>query len=94
MKCDNWCRVAMTPDLRKPLYEAESSARSATVCITGGTGYIAGAIIKRLLAMGMTVNATVRDPTDEKKLAHLKVMPGAATRLHFFKVQPYQMYLD
>lgn len=34
---------------------------SGTVCVTGGTGYIAGELIKQLLAKGWTVHTTVRD---------------------------------
>ena len=71
---------------RKPLYEAESSAPPATVCVTGGTGYIAGAIIARLLAAEHSVHSTVRDPGNEKKLAFLRTLPGADARLKFFKV--------
>jgi NmrA-like family len=76
----------MADGLRKPLYNAEKLATPATVCVSGGTGYIAGAIIKRLLAMGMTVHATVRDPDNKDKLEHLLSFPGAASRLKFFKV--------
>ncbi len=72
--------------LRKPLYDAEKHAAPATVCVTGGTGYIAGAIIRRLLAMGMTVHTTVRDPDNQGKLAHLQRFPGAGSRLKYFKV--------
>ena len=73
--------------LRKPLYDIEEAAEPATVCVTGGTGYIAGAIIARLLASGHTVHATVRDPGNEKKLQFLKSLPGADLRLKFFKVK-------
>ena len=79
-------RRSMKYGTRKPLYEAETSAQPATVCITGGTGYIAGAIIARLLLAGHTVHATVRDPSNEKKLQFLRTLPGAAARLKFFKV--------
>ena len=73
--------------LRKPLYEIEASEQPATICVTGGTGYIAGAIIARLLAAGHTVHATVRDPGNSRKLAYLKSLPGAANRLRFFKAR-------
>ena len=56
------------------------------VCVTGGTGYIAGAIIARLLAAGHTVHATVRDPSNEQKLRWLRALPRAGTHLKFFKV--------
>lgn len=76
----------MADGLRKPLYDAERRVAPAVVCVTGGTGYIAGAVIKRLLAMGMTVHVTVRDPNNHGKLAHLQNIPDAGTRLKFFKV--------
>lgn len=56
------------------------------VLVTGATGYIAGWLIKKLLLQGVVVHAAVRDPTNEKKLAHLlelgKEHPG---NLKFFK---------
>jgi len=48
-----------------------------TVCLTGATGYVAGPIVERLLALGHTVHATCRDPTRESSIAHLKALPGA-----------------
>ena len=66
----------------------EKDAEPATVCVTGGTGYIAGAIIARLLAAGHTVHATVRDPNNEQKLRWLRTLPKASTNLKFFKVMP------
>ena len=72
--------------MRKPLYPIERDAQPATVCVTGGTGYIAGAIIARLLAAGHTVHATVRDPNNDKKLRWLKGLHNASTHLKFFKV--------
>lgn len=32
------------------------------VCVTGGTGYIASNLIRRLLQLGYAVRATVRNP--------------------------------
>ena len=72
--------------MRKPLYPSEKDAQPVTVCVTGGTGYIAGAIIARLLAAGHTVHATVRDPSNEQKLRWLRGLPYAGTHLKFFKV--------
>lgn len=46
--------------------------KNSPVCVTGATGYVAGWIVKRLLDEGLTVHATVRDPNNEKKLAHLR----------------------
>ena len=72
--------------MRKPLYPVERDAEPATVCVTGGTGYIAGVIIARLLAAGHTVHATVRDPNNKPKLRWLKALPHASSHLRFFKV--------
>ena len=69
------------------LHPIERHAEPVTVCVTGATGYIAGAIIARLLAAGHTVHATVRDPSNEKKLHWLKSLPRASTHLKFFKVR-------
>ena len=41
------------------------------VLVTGGTGFVAGWIIKHLVEEGVTVHATVRDPDDKQKVAHL-----------------------
>ncbi|KAF0929439.1 hypothetical protein E2562_021544 [Oryza meyeriana var. granulata] len=48
-----------------------SPADRKTACVTGGSGYIASALIKLLLEKGYAVNTTVRDPDDEKT-SHLK----------------------
>jgi len=53
--------------------------------VTGATGYIAGCVVRRLLEEGLTVHATVRDPSRTERLAHLVALeeenPGA---LKFF----------
>ncbi|CAM0912943.1 unnamed protein product [Alopecurus aequalis] len=54
-------------------------------CVTGASGYIASWIVKLLLGRGYTVRATVRDPDDTEKTAHLRAMDGAGDRLHLFK---------
>ena len=41
--------------------------RNKKVLVTGGTGFIAGWIIKQLVEAGVCVHATVRDPDNEKK---------------------------
>lgn len=53
-------------------------APAAPVLVTGATGYVAGWLVKRLLDEGFTVHAPVRDPDDEDKVAHLKLL-GRAT---------------
>ena len=60
--------------------------KTKPVLVTGGTGYVASWIIKKLLEDGMTVNATVRDPSNTKLNGHLtsmaKSLPG---QLKLFK---------
>ncbi|EOA34485.1 hypothetical protein CARUB_v10022026mg [Capsella rubella] len=41
-------------------------------CVIGGTGNLASILIKHLLQSGYKVNTTVRDPENEKKMAHLR----------------------
>jgi NAD(P)-dependent dehydrogenase (short-subunit alcohol dehydrogenase family) len=36
--------------------------RRKTACVTGGSGYIASALVKMLLEMGYAVKTTVRNP--------------------------------
>ncbi|CAI0455026.1 unnamed protein product [Linum tenue] len=60
-------------------------SEEVTVCVTGATGFIASWLVKLLLHRGYTVKASVRDPSDEKKTAHLLGLEGAAERLQLFK---------
>uniref|UniRef100_A0ACD5TTF6 Uncharacterized protein n=1 Tax=Avena sativa TaxID=4498 RepID=A0ACD5TTF6_AVESA len=46
--------------------------RRKTACVTGGSGYIASALIKTLLEKGYAVKTTVRDPDNVEKNSHLK----------------------
>jgi nucleoside-diphosphate-sugar epimerase len=55
------------------------------ICVTGATGYVAGHIVKRLLAAGHTVHGTCRSPDDARSTAHLRALPGAPQRLHLFR---------
>lgn len=45
---------------------------SKPVLVTGATGYVAGRLVERLLAEGITVHATVRNPDDAVKTRHLR----------------------
>ncbi|MCA0871847.1 NAD-dependent epimerase/dehydratase family protein [Seohaeicola saemankumensis] len=69
-----------------PLFDTENP-----VLVTGATGYVAGWVIKGLLDAGLTVHATVRDPGDSAKLAHLEKMatdsPGT---IRYFKADLLQ----
>lgn len=49
---------------------------SKTVLVTGATGYVAGWVVRDLLAAGVHVKATVRDPNNQAKVGHLIRMSG------------------
>ncbi|KAK4561868.1 hypothetical protein RGQ29_004642 [Quercus rubra] len=55
------------------------------VCVTGASGFLASWLVKRLLLSGYHVTGTVRDPGNEKKLAHLLSLEGARERLRLVK---------
>ena len=60
---------------------------SGTVLVTGGTGYIAGELIRQLLAKGWTVHATVRNKAkSESRLRQLMGNPGE-DRLKIFEAE-------
>ncbi|XP_028101515.1 cinnamoyl-CoA reductase 1-like [Camellia sinensis] len=61
------------------------SGQGKTVCVTGGSGYIASWLVKLLLQRDYTVRASVRDPSNPKKTEHLLALDGAKERLHLFK---------
>jgi dihydroflavonol-4-reductase len=51
---------------------------SHPVLVTGATGYVAGWVVKRLLEEGLTVHATVRDPSKTARLAYLQELADAS----------------
>ncbi|KAK2650547.1 hypothetical protein Ddye_018036 [Dipteronia dyeriana] len=56
-----------------------------TVCVTGGTGFIASWLIMWLLEHGYSVRTTVRpDPEKKRDLSFLTNLPGASEKLQFF----------
>lgn len=60
--------------------------KTKPVLVTGGSGYMASWIIKMLLAEGINVNATVRDPSNADKVQHLTSMAEASeAQLKLFK---------
>ncbi|ETW05152.1 hypothetical protein H310_04159 [Aphanomyces invadans] len=58
--------------------------RENVVCVTGGSGFLGSTCIKLLLERGYRVHATVRDPNNAAKVAHLKALSGASDRLTLF----------
>jgi nucleoside-diphosphate-sugar epimerase len=61
------------------------------VMVSGATGYVAGWIVKKLLDEGYHVNATVRNPNDQKKVSHLLEMAkNAPGTLELFKADLLQ----
>ncbi|XP_062099370.1 phenylacetaldehyde reductase-like isoform X2 [Humulus lupulus] len=61
------------------------SGAGKVVGVTGASGYIASWIVKFLLQRGYTVKASVRDPNDSRKTAHLTSLDGAKERLQLYK---------
>ncbi|GMH00433.1 hypothetical protein Nepgr_002272 [Nepenthes gracilis] len=73
--------------------------KNNVVCVTGGAGYIASWLIKKLLQKGYGVHATLRTLDDESKVGLLQSMPGADTRLELFEAdifnpQQFQAAID
>eukprot|EP01119_Soliformovum_irregulare_P007394 TRINITY_DN19808_c0_g1_i1.p1 TRINITY_DN19808_c0_g1~~TRINITY_DN19808_c0_g1_i1.p1 ORF type:complete len:373 (-),score=99.36 TRINITY_DN19808_c0_g1_i1:39-1157(-) len=57
-----------------------------TVLVTGATGYIAGFVIRDLLAQGYNVRGTVRDLKNaESRVKHLRSVDGGKDRLTLYK---------
>lgn len=60
--------------------------KSKPVMVTGATGYVAGWLVKQLLEDGLTVHAAVRNPNNEKKLAHLnEIAAKSSGTIKYFK---------
>ncbi|RXH91181.1 hypothetical protein DVH24_020204 [Malus domestica] len=60
-------------------------SKSESVCVTGASGFIGSWLVMRLLERGYTFRATVRDPTNQKKVKHLLDLPKAETHLTLWK---------
>ncbi|XP_059633983.1 vestitone reductase-like [Cornus florida] len=55
------------------------------VCVTGGTGYLASWLIKKLLQHGYSVRTTIRSHPDKKKdVSFLTNLPEASEKLQIF----------
>ena len=52
-----------------------------TVCVTGASGFVGSRIVADLLEKGVTVRATVRDPSNTEKYGFLQDLPGAQGKL-------------
>jgi nucleoside-diphosphate-sugar epimerase len=60
--------------------------KNKPVLVTGGSGYMASWIIKMLLAEGISVNTTVRDPSNTDKTRHLSSLEKeSGAKLRLFK---------
>ncbi|GMH23841.1 hypothetical protein Nepgr_025684 [Nepenthes gracilis] len=73
--------------------------KNDVVCVTGGAGYIASSLIKKLLQKGYGVHATLRTLDDKSKVGLLQSMPGADTGLELFEAdisspQQFQAAID
>ncbi|KAH7839762.1 hypothetical protein Vadar_008476 [Vaccinium darrowii] len=62
---------------------------STKVCVTGGSGYIASCLVKKLLEKGYTVHATLRNLDEKIKVDPLESLPYADTRLVLFQADIY-----
>lgn len=60
---------------------------AGTVLVTGGTGYIAGELIRQLLAKGWTVHATVRSKAKSEALLRERVGNPGEGRLKIFEAE-------
>ena len=60
---------------------------AGTVLVTGGTGYIAGELIRQLLAKGWTVHATVRDKAKSEARLRERVGGPGADRFRLFEAE-------
>ena len=54
---------------------------TAPVCVTGATGFVAGALVQELLANGYSVRGTTRDPERAWRERHVTGLPGADHQL-------------
>ncbi|KAK4748677.1 hypothetical protein SAY87_015263 [Trapa incisa] len=59
------------------------------VCVTGGSGYIASWLIRKLLLGGYTVHATLRNLEDRSKVDFLRSLPHGQTNLVLFQADMF-----
>ncbi|MEZ5682024.1 MAG: NAD-dependent epimerase/dehydratase family protein [Erythrobacter sp.] len=60
---------------------------ASTVLVTGGTGYIAGELIRQLLAKGWTVHATVRSKAKSEAKLRARLGNPGEDRLRIFEAE-------
>lgn len=59
---------------------------NSPILVTGATGYVAGHLVKKLLAKGHTVHAAVRDPENLEKLKYLnEIAAQTSGNIVYFK---------
>ncbi|KAK6239991.1 hypothetical protein QUC31_005460 [Theobroma cacao] len=70
---------------KKELKYRKMEEGKGAICVTGGTGYIASWLIKKLLEEGYSVHTTIRvDPENKKDISFLTSLPRATERLKIF----------
>lgn len=77
-----------SPCKRRLLYVelANSMSLTSPIAVTGASGFIASWVVKYLIEQGLTVHATVRNPEDSAKTAHLDALANAGPgKLRLFK---------
>lgn len=77
---------------RRPRKQQFDERVPGPVLVTGGNGYLASWLVRRLLERGFDVRATVRDPADPRKTVHLLAMgeelPGTLALFHADLMEP------
>ncbi|KAM3338442.1 putative anthocyanidin reductase [Capsicum galapagoense] len=68
----------------------DKNRSSMVVCVTGGAGYIASFLVKKLLEKGYIVHATLRNLEDKAKVGLLKSLPNAEANLKLFQANLYR----
>lgn len=79
--------------IRKPIMTSTAQIDTTqSVLVTGATGYIAGVLIKELLDAGVTVHATVRNPSKKENFLYLQDIadnsPGTIRFFHGDLLEP------
>jgi anthocyanidin reductase len=62
----------------------EMGSETKKACVVGGSGYLGSMLIKHLLQNGYSVNCTVRNPDNKKKIPHLLALKEVGV-LEIFK---------